>query len=142
MCDEHSSVLVEIPTASERGEHGRQRGIDGCIAPLIDALNQGGVATVASCCGHNKRPGSIVLADGRELRIFRTFDPDRLLLQDIPSELDRLRREREHYLGEVDRYRQALEEVDSLRIQMALVVNTALSSGHAVLSGRAEGETT
>ena len=43
---------------------------------------------------------------------------------------------------EVDRYRQALEEVDSLRIQMALVVNTALSSGHAVLSGRAEGETT
>lgn len=79
MCDKHSNVLVDIPTASERGKHGRKRGIDECIAPLIDALNRGGIATVASCCGHNTRAGSVVLTDGRELLIFPTFDPGREL---------------------------------------------------------------
>ena len=43
--------------------------IDSCISALVDALNYGGVETTASCCGHGKGPGSIVLADGRELVI-------------------------------------------------------------------------
>lgn len=73
MCDGHSDVLVLIPTASERWEHGRKRGIDGCIAPLVAALNAGGVATVASCCGHGDRPGNVALADGRELLIVPNF---------------------------------------------------------------------
>ena len=40
---------------------------DPCLAPLVKALNVGGIATVASCCGHGRRPASVALADGREL---------------------------------------------------------------------------
>jgi len=54
---------------------------DPCIAALVKALhesdlptvpskhNPDGIRTVASCCGHGKRPGNIVLADGRVLVI-------------------------------------------------------------------------
>jgi hypothetical protein len=45
---------------------------DPCIAPLVKALNDAGIATVASCCGHGEQHGSIVLADGREL-VIRSF---------------------------------------------------------------------
>ena len=36
--------------------------VDRCIVPLIMALNGsvGGLETVASCCGHGHRPGSIL----------------------------------------------------------------------------------
>lgn len=47
-------------------------GIDPCIIPMVDALNAGGIETVASCCGHGHRPGNIILADGRWL----TISPD------------------------------------------------------------------
>lgn len=47
---------------------------DPCIAPLVRALNEGGIGTVASCCGHGEQDGSIVLRDGRELLI-RPFVP-------------------------------------------------------------------
>lgn len=42
---------------------------DPCLAPLVGALNDGGIRTVASCCGHGRRPGNVILADGRELVI-------------------------------------------------------------------------
>lgn len=40
---------------------------DPCLVPIVAALNAGGVQTVASCCGHGRRPGNIALADGRYL---------------------------------------------------------------------------
>lgn len=43
--------------------------IDECIQPLVKALNDAGLETVASCCGHGQRPTSIILKDGRELMI-------------------------------------------------------------------------
>lgn len=48
---------------------GRVRYIDQCIANIVAALNAAGIETVASCCGHGKRPGSILLEDGREILI-------------------------------------------------------------------------
>ena len=51
---------------------GRWWRIDVCIAPLVKALNQGGMVTVASCCGHGKMDGVISLQDGRELVIMST----------------------------------------------------------------------
>lgn len=57
---EHSHT-VPMPIA------GRVRCVDQCIAHLVAALNAGGIETVASCCGHGDAPGSIILADGREL---------------------------------------------------------------------------
>ena len=51
--------------------------VDQCIAPLVQALNDGGICTVASCCGHGKGMGNIALRDGRELAIMPGFDAAR-----------------------------------------------------------------
>lgn len=49
---------------------GRMQCIDYCIADIVAALNAAGIETVASCCGHgDEGKASIVLSDGRELRI-------------------------------------------------------------------------
>lgn len=48
---------------------GRRVEIDWCIADLVAALNAANIQTIASCCGHGKMTGSIVLEDGRELVI-------------------------------------------------------------------------
>jgi hypothetical protein len=49
---------------------------DPCLAPLVKALNEGGMPTVASCCGHGRRPSTVALADGRELLVL-PFDTAR-----------------------------------------------------------------
>lgn len=51
--------------------------VDSCIAPLVQALNDAGIATVASCCGHGKGLGNIALKDGRELFVLPDFDSSR-----------------------------------------------------------------
>lgn len=58
---------------------GKPAGIDRCIVPLVAALNKAGIATVASCCGHGRHPGNIMLADGRELIICPDYDTARAL---------------------------------------------------------------
>lgn len=40
---------------------------DPCLSLIVTALNEGGIETVASCCGHGQRPGNVALADGRQL---------------------------------------------------------------------------
>lgn len=47
---------------------------DPCIAPIVKALNDAGICTRASCCGHGRQDGSVILRDGREL-VIRQFDP-------------------------------------------------------------------
>jgi hypothetical protein len=47
--------------------------IDACIAPLVRALQKGGVDMRGSCCGHGAAPGQIALADGRLLLV---IDPE------------------------------------------------------------------
>lgn len=42
---------------------GRLVEIDSCLAPLVDALNKGGVKTISSCCGHGKGWGFVQLED-------------------------------------------------------------------------------
>lgn len=69
MCEWGNTVVVEID--------GIPRDIDKCIVPIICALNSAGLKTIASCCGHGKQPGSIVLADGREIRIFDKYEDAR-----------------------------------------------------------------
>ena len=49
--------------------NGRVQCIDYCIHKIVAALNAGGVHTVASCCGHGKMKGNILLQDGRMLTI-------------------------------------------------------------------------
>lgn len=56
---------------------------DPCLTPLIKALNDGGLRTVASCCGHDHRPGSVMLDDGRVLLILPDRDWDTWLAKAI-----------------------------------------------------------
>ena len=66
-----TEVLVKIdPSLSSTGEAKWKRvGIDSCIAPIVEALQKGGIDMLASCCGHGKGLGRIDLADGRVLLI-------------------------------------------------------------------------
>ena len=54
--------------------NGRVQCIDFCIHHIIAALNAGGVRTVASCCGHGKMPGNIMLEGGKVLVIADSLD--------------------------------------------------------------------
>lgn len=66
-----SPVQVKIPAdlACSGEEHWKEAKIDSCIAPLVDALQRGGIDMRGSCCGHAKTFGSIDLQDGRMLLI-------------------------------------------------------------------------
>lgn len=84
VCEHNDTVPMAVLIPAHQSHTGRERvaikPIDRCIAPIVEALNRGGILTVASCCGHGQGPGSIVLADGRELYIA----PD----QEVSRELD------------------------------------------------------
>jgi len=48
---------------------GRRQEVDLCIADIVAALNAANIITVASCCGHGKMDGNIMLEDGRIISI-------------------------------------------------------------------------
>lgn len=81
MCKWGTETLLEVTIPAELSHTGQARqkvvGIDSCIAPIVKALNDAGVTTVACCCGHGKAPGSIILADGREILIAANWDDAR-----------------------------------------------------------------
>ena len=64
-------VLVKIPAdLSNTGkEKWQEEGIDKCIAPLVRALQEGGIDMRGSCCGHGGMLGDIHLQDNRVLLI-------------------------------------------------------------------------
>jgi len=66
--------------------------VDLCLAPLVAALNQAGIDTRASCCGHGHRPASIALRDGREIIIARTYEEARLIDRLFPFDIHGVRR--------------------------------------------------
>lgn len=47
---------------------------DPCIEPLVRALNDGGLRTIASCCGHGRRPSSVVFSDDRVLLVLSSIE--------------------------------------------------------------------
>lgn len=59
--------------------------LDRCIAPLVKALNDGGLKTITSCCGHGQLPGYVVFADGRELLVC----PDRTIRECVVAIIGR-----------------------------------------------------
>lgn len=66
MCEWGTETIVDLPRASGKIE---PVNIDSCIVSIVEALNKAGIRTIASCCGHGKIEGSIILADGRELLV-------------------------------------------------------------------------
>ena len=73
MCEYGDTVpiLVKIPVdLSCTGEtRWVAKPIDRCIATIVEALQCAGIDMRASCCGHGRRPGEILLQDGRILQI-------------------------------------------------------------------------
>jgi len=71
MCDKTKPVRVKIASdLSHTGKaYWKDVEIDSCIADLVSALQEGGIDMRASCCGHGKTKGSILLQDGRKLMI-------------------------------------------------------------------------
>lgn len=71
MCEHGTTVDVTVTIPAELSHTGQARkktcAIDACIAPLVAALEAGGVLMRGSCCGHGVRAGEILLADGRAL---------------------------------------------------------------------------
>lgn len=73
MCKWGTDELVEVTIPADLSHTGKAHkklvGIDECIASIVKALEKGGVMMRASCCGHGKTDGKILLQDGRELII-------------------------------------------------------------------------
>jgi len=68
---EQTAVRIFVPAdLSHSGSaYWKTTGIDSCIAPIVKALSDAGICMRGSCCGHGRSEGSILLDDGRELRI-------------------------------------------------------------------------
>lgn len=66
-----TDLLVPIPAnlAAEGALTWKTKPVDSCIAPIVDALNKGGVFTASCCCGHGRQAPEIVLHDNRQLII-------------------------------------------------------------------------
>ncbi len=68
-CRPGESVRVKVPADLECCGSGawKDKPIDSCIAPIVKALQEGGIDMRGSCCGHGDGDGQIELQDGRVL---------------------------------------------------------------------------
>jgi hypothetical protein len=75
MCQQGSFKLVRVKIPADLSCSGRAKWkkaqIDSCIAPIVGALQKGGIDMRGSCCGHGRGDGDIQLQDGRTLIIRR-----------------------------------------------------------------------
>jgi hypothetical protein len=73
MCQWGNTKKVRVKVPDDLSYNGQQRwaikGIDSCIAPIVEALQRAGIDMRSSCCGHEKGEGGIQLQDGRMLLI-------------------------------------------------------------------------
>lgn len=71
MCEPGDTVPVNVKIPADLSctgkVHWRRAKIDRCIAPLVAALQRGGIDMRGSCCGHGEATGRIDLQDGRVL---------------------------------------------------------------------------
>ena len=58
---------------------GRRRDVDLCVADLVAALVAANIQTSASCCGHGRRPGSVLLEDGRAIVVCSDWEEAKAL---------------------------------------------------------------
>jgi len=73
VCEWGDTVLADVKIPADLSYTGKERwtkkGIDRCIAPIVKALQEGGIDMRGSCCGHGKKDGEIYLQDSRVLVI-------------------------------------------------------------------------
>lgn len=75
MCEHGTTIDLWVPVPADLAWEGeltwKVKPIDSCIAPIVAALNKGGVLTSGCCCGHGKQPPEIILHDGSTLTVLR-----------------------------------------------------------------------
>lgn len=73
MCEWGTDIVLRVPIHADDSHTGEFRwddkGVDSCIADIVQVLNDAGIYTRGCCCGHGKEDGYIALHDGRELKI-------------------------------------------------------------------------
>ena len=66
-------IILNVPIPANLSHTGKfhwaLKPVDRCIAPIVQALNDGKIYTAGCCCGHGETEESIVLHDGRMLII-------------------------------------------------------------------------
>jgi hypothetical protein len=112
VCRQGDTVNLWIPTRRAFGEYAS---VDRCIAPLVAALNATGFETVASCCGHGRQPGNVILRDGREIFIAPDFDTARLVNAAFPPINDPVPDECVVYWTRLDTVEQCEAELERLK---------------------------
>ena len=81
MCKYGNTVALKIK--------GKTITVDSCISELVKKLNKIGLRTVASCCGHNKRPANIALKDGKEIILCKNYKEARKIDKLWPPIVDK-----------------------------------------------------
>lgn len=83
MCEWGNTKPLLLKTPAYLSSTGKEKWriwqIDSCIASIVEALQKGGMDMRASCCGHSRGIGNIVLSDGRELFICPDYKTGRNL---------------------------------------------------------------
>ena len=78
MCKYGNTILTKVKIPADLSHTGKsfwkKAGIDSCVAPIVKALQKGGIDMRGSCCGHGKMDGDIHLQDGRILIIKQNGD--------------------------------------------------------------------
>ncbi len=78
MCKWGDTVPVRLKIEAQHSKTGKERydyvHIDRCIAPMVEKLQKAGLEPVASCCGHNRAMGDILLKSGKVLIICHDAD--------------------------------------------------------------------
>lgn len=84
MCKHGTTLPIKVKIPADLSCSGKEKvkyaQIDSCIAPLVDALQKGGVDMRGSCCGHGKGEGDIHLQDGRVLLILDRYTASMYML--------------------------------------------------------------
>lgn len=77
MCQHGDTVTLRVPIPAWLSHDGvfrwEDKAVDRCIAPIVQALNNAGIYTANSCCGHDESDGTIILHDRRVLTISKEF---------------------------------------------------------------------
>ncbi len=83
MCEWGTETVLNITVPAHLSHTGQAYrklvGIDSCIAPLVKALNDVGLMTESSCCGHGKGPATIALPDDQWLIVLPKDEAFKLL---------------------------------------------------------------
>jgi hypothetical protein len=73
MSEQGDRILTNVHVAATVAFEGREivkpMPIDSCIAGIVATLDANGLRMLASCCGHGKVPGTILLLDGTTITI-------------------------------------------------------------------------